>query len=95
MMTDWLLNETGDLAIVDNDVQVGESTKQHQRLLLLCEKGAYKQTPTACVGSAGYLEGENLAAFLREVRKQFTKDGMVVNLLNFQNGKLLIDASYS
>lgn len=95
-MNDFLLNpETGDLLIKDGDLVVGESDDQNKRLLLVCEKGSFKEFPATCVGASTFLESEDPAAFLREVRNQFQADGMTVNRVAFgDDGHLKVDASY-
>jgi hypothetical protein len=94
-MKDFLLDaETGDLKIENGDLVVGTSDQQHQRLLLLCDKGSFKEFPSTGVGASNFLEGEDPADFLREVRTQFTADGMTVRKIAFENNKLKIDARY-
>lgn len=94
-MTDILLDtETGALAIASGDFKMGESDRQHQKLLLITDKGAWKEFPTAGVGAANYLEAENPADLIKEVRQQFAADGMKVSGIAVENGKLKIDASY-
>ncbi len=92
MMQDLLLDENGDLAF---PLQRGESTKQHQELLLVIDKGGIKENPTATVGVMNYLESEDTAGLLQEIRKCFTADGMNVTKCGLKNGKIEIDASYT
>jgi glycine cleavage system regulatory protein len=94
MMQDFLLDNNGDLKIDNDDVVIGESTAQHQKLLLTIEKGGIKENPTATVGLISYLESENKAAMLQDIRRIFSADGMEVNSLQVVNGKLEIDAAY-
>lgn len=94
-MNDILLNpETMDLMIENGDLVVGNSDTQHQALLLLIEKGELKQFPTAGVGSIKYLEAEDNAALFREIRNEFTADGMQVNAVTMGLNGLTIDAFY-
>jgi len=94
-MKDFLLDTvTGDLAFENGDLKAGNSDKQHQRLLLVCDKGNYKEFPATGVGAFNYLESEDAADFLREVRTQFKADGMTINKLAFEDGKLKVDANY-
>jgi hypothetical protein len=95
MMTDLLLTEQYDLHIANGDLLTGESTLQHQQLLLLTHKGEWKQYPTAGAGIADYLLDENPADMLSAVRTEFISDGMQVQSLQWQNGKLMIDAQYA
>lgn len=94
-MRDLLLDTDNDLNITEDDLVMGESTVQHQQLLLVCAKGEFKESPTATVGVINYSEAENTNDLLGEIRKCFTGDGMAVNNLSIDNGKILIDASYN
>ncbi len=94
MPTDILLNNF-DLAYNANgEIVRGESTLQHQQLLLLCSKGEFKESPTACVGAYGFLKDDNVSDFLAEVKKEFERDGMQVNSLKLVDGVLKFDAPY-
>lgn len=94
-MTDILLNTASDLQTAGGDIATGFADQQHQQLLLVSEKGAFKQFPGVGVGLFGYIESEDAAAMLSEIRKQFNKDGLTINALNYQGaGKLDIDANY-
>jgi hypothetical protein len=95
-MIDYLRDpSTGDLMISNGDFVRGESTMQHQNCLLLAEPGAYKQFPNVGVGIMTYLKDDNQADLLRAIRQQFISDGMSVNALSYNAGKLKINASYA
>lgn len=94
-MIDILLAESGDVKVVNGDFVLDTSDAQNQRLLLILPKGAVKESPTATVGLSSYLETEDDAGLLREIRIKFTDDGMEVKQLGFdKDGKLLIDPRY-
>lgn len=93
-MKDFLLSADFDLQIKDGDIVIGESNQQHQQCLLLAEKGAYKQFPDIGVGLMTFLKDDNPDELLREIRLQFSNDGMKVNRLGFENGKIKADADY-
>ena len=95
-MTDFVLDTNGDLLITEADFVLDDSTQQHQKLLLLAAKGDFKENPTATVGLINYVESENEADMLREIRKCFANDGLNIKTLAISNdGKLLIDAGYN
>lgn len=77
-MTDITLNETEDLAIRNGDFNIGESTAQHQRQLLLNNKGDFKQNPTIGVGAFSYFDDEHKHDLIRAVSMEFARDGMEV-----------------
>lgn len=94
-MLDILLDTDGDLLFVDGDVRLGESTIQHQGLLLELPKGHLKESPLVGVGAAGFLKDENVNGLLTEIKSEFEKDGMQVTAIYFDtDNKLNIDASY-
>jgi hypothetical protein len=93
-MKDILLNSDFDLEIVDGDLVIGESTTQHQQLLLLTNKGDWKENPLVGVGATGFLKEENESGLMQEIRIQFEKDGMEVNNISIQSGAIEIDAKY-
>lgn len=93
-MKDILLNSDFDLDIVNGDLVVGESTTQHQQLLLLTNKGDWKENPLIGVGAAGFLKDEDESGLLQEIRIQFEKDGMEVNDITIDSGEIKIDAQY-
>jgi hypothetical protein len=80
-MIDYGVDGNNDLLISGGDFVRVESTAQHQRQLLLCQKGEYKDNPTICVGVSSYQDDDNKEALFQEITVQFQQDGMeVVNL---------------
>lgn len=95
MPTDILLTEENDLRIENGDFVVGESTRQHQNLILLADKGEFKQFPTVGVGILRYLEDNDTDNLAREIRTEFNKDGMNVKEIRFNGSKIDITANYN
>jgi len=96
MMDDILLDtDTLDLQIKAGDFVIGDATEQNQHLLLLANKGDYKQYPKVGVGINGFLLDEAEQDMMREIRSQFETDGMKVKKLVYADGKIKIDAPYS
>lgn len=95
-MTDLLLNEDYDLATVGGDLVIGESTQQHQWLLLLLTPGELRQFPAVGVGVGEYLlDGVGYAGLNSAVKRAFEADGMKVRTIaQAKNGTLKIDAFY-
>lgn len=101
MPTDYLLDENDDLLIADGDFVKGESTKQHQSLLVRLKKGELRQFPKTGVGIEDFLQDENPGDAHVEIQRQLEADGMVVRDIQLQfsseDEKLLqlrIDAYY-
>ncbi len=73
---------------------MGESTQQHERLLLLCSKGSLKLRPLIGVGIHGFLNDENPGNLKTEIRRQFKADGLVVKDLRVDADGINIKANY-
>ena len=93
-MVDLLLTPGLDLLIENGDLALSDSTQQNQQILLLADKGILREHPTAGVGIESFLKDDNGDEMLREIRIQFTKDGMKVRRLGLEGSKLAVDASY-
>ena len=93
-MIDIKFTADGDIDFTGGDISYGESTKQHQRDLILAQKGHFKHAPEAGVGAINFLHDETPEQFLRAVRKEFARDGMKVNRLAFAGGELKMNAEY-
>lgn len=98
-MVDLLIdieNGSWDLRASDGDFVLGDATKQNQGILLACAKGEIALHPTDGVGVFAFMDDEGPADLLREIRRQFTKDGMEINTLgsNPTTGEIEVDAFY-
>lgn len=95
-MIDILLDTDFDLKIAGGDFVVGESTRQHQQLLLLIEKGELREFPVRGVGAQSWLLDDIQAGdFAAAVKREFEADGMKVLLVKSSAaGNLQIEASY-
>ncbi len=79
------------------DLVEGPADEQHQQLLLITKKGAWKETPETGAGIENYLNDDDINGMLREVRSQFEADGQQVNSIDFNQteGQLIFDAYYN
>lgn len=95
-MTDFLLDDDLDLLISDDgDFVVGESTAQHQKLLILADKTEFKEVPMRGVGARRYLEDSDPSSLAREIRTEFIADGMTVNKIKIADDlNTQVDANY-
>lgn len=94
-MRDYKQTEMGDLDLASGDLRITESTYQHQRDLLLSDKGHIRDKAEAGVGMVNYLLDKDPAALLRSVRKEFVSDGMRVRKVAFDNSNELdVEARY-
>lgn len=92
---DILADTNNDLIIENNDFKVGDSTEQHQKHLLLCAKGDFKLKPMVGVDVFNWLNDERPEDLMREIRLQFTNDGMVIRKMKLEYpSNVTIDAQY-
>ena len=76
---DILLDEDFDMQAKDGDFIVGDATLQHQQLLLLSQKGEFKQSPYVGVGISNFLlDDANVHELHQEIQNQFEIDGMKI-----------------
>lgn len=94
-MNDIKLDENLVPLFANGDFVIGDTDKQNQDVLLVSEKGSFKENPDVGVGLFSFLEAENPIDMMSEIRRQFTNDGMTINQLQYtSDGKLIIDAKY-
>lgn len=94
-MNDYKQTINGDLDFTSGDIEVVESTYQHQRDLLLSDKGHIRDKPEAGVGAINYMIESDPEEFLRTTRKEFAADGMKVSKLAINpSNELEIEAQY-
>lgn len=94
-MRDYLIDYTNKKMLIKNgDFVMGDATQQHQRRLLMAQKGEYKQHPLVGVGLRNYIDDENPDDLKREIRMQFVQDGMGVRVIQVTPTGLNIDAVY-
>lgn len=96
-MTDFILDDTMDLALSGGDFRHGDATRQHQKLLILLSPGELRESPTVGVGALGFiLEEDGFQAINGDIKRAFENDGMTVRAINVnQAGRLQIDAAYA
>ena len=95
LMTDLLLDNTGDLKFENGDFATGFSDNQHQQHILLANKGEFKEFPEIGVGIVQMLADDEYTDVLIEAKKNLQYDGMKINNIKFeQDGKLNIYGSY-
>lgn len=95
-MEDFIIEDTGDLAISKGDFEIGQTDKQHQKHILLANKGEYKEYPELGVGIVQMLNDDNYTGILIEAKNNLEYDGMEIdNIAYKENGKLVIDGKYT
>lgn len=80
--------------LITSGLEIGNTTYQNQNILLRANKGELKENPTSGVGVQNYLEDYSGEALAREIRKEFTQDGMTVRKININLPEIEIVAEY-
>lgn len=94
-MMDIIIDDNEDVKIQTGDFVIDESTAQHQRQLILNNKGDFKQNPTIGVGAFEYFDDEHLRDLIRAVSIEFSRDGMDVQSIKLdETGVLKSNAFY-
>lgn len=94
-MKDILLASNFDLQFSGGDFAIGESTRQHQQILLIVEKGELKEFPTNGVGTQSWLLDDTSGDYNAEVKKEFERDGMTVYKVKGSLPNIEIEAVYA
>jgi hypothetical protein len=92
-MTDVLFDSSNDLAILNGDWSIGESTDQEVEDIILSFPGYFKEFPLVGVGAPAYLKGPgNGQALQRNISVQLAADNKQVSsyTTTFTNGVLTI-----
>ena len=87
-----LHTETNDIVIRNGTMATGTTDEQNAQLIVLAEKGEFKEHPQLGVGISQFLKStgrEN--ELLRTIRIQLALDGIRPKQLTYQNGKLNIE----
>lgn len=90
---DFLLDDNGDLLIVDDDVVMGPSDEQHIQDILVSYPGEWKQNPLCGVNLKRGVNGLINGAIERDIRMNLIADGYQVNNVTITTDQLLIDAT--
>jgi len=92
-MTDFLVDENGDLQIANGDFIIGEADAQEIEHLMLFFKGEIKEHPTTGAGLVQMLKKRaGQTAAMQEARKQLTDDGFDVSEIKINGLDIDIDA---
>ena len=94
MPVDILLNDSFDALITGGDFVSGESTRQHQKLLLLVERGEVREFPTRGVGLQSWLNDDTSGNLNAAIKREYEIDGMKVIGVKGSATNLQVEAVY-
>lgn len=103
-MVGIMLNDDKDMAVlvkqdsrglITQGVILGNITNQNQELIVIAEKGEFKEIPKRGVAIGNYLDDEVPDSLMRAVRTELSLEGMNVEKVAFNGAnELVIDAEY-
>lgn len=80
--------------LIERGLVIGATTSQNQMILLMANKGELKEHPMSGVGVDNFVEDYSGDALAREIRKEFSQDGMTVRKIKVNIPNIEIDADY-
>jgi len=88
------ITQPDDITIVGGDFVIAESTEQHQKQLLISDKGSWKENPSIGVGYMNYIDAENgVTDLAAAIKTEYTRDGMEVSSVTVNNN-IKVEADY-
>jgi hypothetical protein len=94
-MNGILLDESFDLHVKNGTLAVGEITEQNQKLILLAQKGEFKESPLKGVGiNPDFIETHGAQALVSEIREQYRREGLTVDKLRVTDSNVEVVAHY-
>ena len=93
-MTGILLDENRDIQVKNGEVVIGDIANQNLEILVLSEKGEIREAPLRGVGIRRYVDDEDVATLLQAIRNEVAEEGMTLDKLGVEDGKLEIIAHY-
>jgi hypothetical protein len=81
--------------LIIQGLMLGDITNQNQELIVIAEKGDFKEIPKKGVAISNYLDDEVPDSLLRAVRTELSLEGMNVKKVGLNShNELVIDAEY-
>ncbi len=91
-MTAILIDNNNELVLQNGTLALGETQEQNAQLIVLAEKGEFKEHPQLGVGVSQFLKSVNREKeLLRAIRVQLALDGIRPQAIDYTNGKAHID----
>lgn len=79
--------------LIVSGLQIGDVTRQNQKIIINASKGEIKEDPLMGVGAQLFVECEDKSGFAREIRSQLQRDGQTVNSITISD-TIIIKAGY-
>jgi hypothetical protein len=97
------LNSDYDLSIrvgkdgngmITGGLLVGDTLAQNQALILICQKGEWKDNPTLGVGLGDLCADNDFRLWKREITRQLEADGQRLGRLVLNENEFILEANY-
>lgn len=82
---------TVDLEVADGGMAVGETQSQEAALVLMTQKGEWKEHPLVGVGLADAVGDEDTRYWKREITEQMARIGIKIKGVSIKDGQLTIN----
>ncbi|WP_348814061.1 hypothetical protein [Flavobacterium maritimum] len=93
-MTDFLLDDNGNMLIANGDFVIGDSEAQDVELLIKSSKGAWKEHPLTGVGIAQLIKSKATEVRIkRDINEQLMLDGFINIDIDIDYPDLHVDAN--
>lgn len=83
-------NDGVDLCVADGGMVTGETQAQEEYLVLVSQKGEWKEHPLVGVGVADMVGDEDQRYWKREIRENLARVGIKIKGVSLKNGQLEI-----
>lgn len=77
-----------------HDIVIGDVTLQNQALILVSQKGEWKEKPMVGCGLDSITNDEDISSWKRLIREELARDGIKINKLIINTETIEIDAAY-
>jgi len=88
---DFILDDDGDLKIVNGDFVFGYSDDQHIEDILKSAPGDWKEHPLVGASIGDLLNGELTEGDRNRIKLQLQADGYKMNSIKVDNGNIILD----
>ena len=83
-----------DLGVSGGSLTVGDTQAQEEYLVLMSQKGEWKEHPMVGVGIGDMVNDHDLNAWKRAISAELEKDGQRIEKLVLTTERLSVEASY-
>jgi hypothetical protein len=80
--------------LITSGFTVGNTLYQNQYMILVAQKGEFKENPTLGCGISDIANDDNFNQWQKDIRDEFAKDDMTVSTLSLSSEGMSLTAKY-